>query len=377
MLRALHDEYPRRIHAQIIASPERGAGHPEPNEASVACGRHALAVASDARRAGEPLVVLLSGGASAMLAVPADGLTLDDKVQATRVFLGSGLPIAAINGVRKHLSAIKGGRLAARARRSVTFAISDVHAPIEADPAVIGSGPTVADQSTFADAVHALRDAGVLDVMPSAVREHLVRGEAGEREETIKDGDPRLARSEFFVVGTRHDAMEGVVSEARARGYQVALIGSPTLGEARDAAAAFIAEARRRCTSLSPPLCVVASGETTVRIDGTGGVGGRNQEFALAAAEDLSSFGACALASVGTDGIDGPTEAAGAIVDSTTIARARGIGLDAATALRAHDSHSFFRALGDLVTTGPTGTNVGDVQIFLAGSEDPAYIGET
>jgi glycerate 2-kinase len=366
MLRALRDEYPRRIHAQVIASPDRGAGHPEPNEVSVASGRQALSIASDAHRAGEPLVVLLSGGASAMLAVPADGLTLDDKVQATRALLSSGLPIAAMNGVRKHLSAIKGGRLAARAGRSVTFAISDVHAPIEDDPAIIGSGPTVADRSTFADAVEALTGAGVLDAMPAAVREHLARGAAGEHEETIKSGDPRLARSEFFIVGTRHDAMDGVVSEARRRGYQVALIAAPMLGEARDAARAFIAEARQRGTSASSPLCVVASGETTVRIDGTAGVGGRNQEFALAAAEDLASFGACALASIGTDGIDGPTDAAGAIADSTTMARARALGLDGATALGAHDSHSFFRALGDLVITGPTGTNVGDVQIFLA-----------
>lgn len=366
MLRAFHDEHAQRVVSHLIAAPEIGAGHPEPNDVSVACGRRALTVASAARRAGDVLVVLLSGGASAMLAVPADGLTLDDKVHATRVLLRSGLPIAAMNGVRKHLSAIKGGRLAASAGRSVTFAISDVHAPVENDPAVIGSGPTVADPSTFADAVHALGDAGVLGAMPAAVRDHLVRGAAGERDETIKSGDPRLAESEFFIAGTRHDAMDGVVAEARARGYHVARIDPPTLGEARDAARAFMADVRQRFIP-SSPLCVVASGETTVRIEGRAGLGGRNQEFALAAA-DLASLGACALASIGTDGVDGPTDAAGAIVDSTTMARATALGLDAAAALAAHDSYPFFRALGDLVITGPTGTNVGDVQIFLAGS---------
>jgi glycerate 2-kinase len=286
------------------------------------------------------------------------------------VLLDSGLPIAAMNGVRKHLSGIKGGRLAARARRSVTFAISDVHAPIEDDPAVIGSGPTVADPSTFGDAVCALTDAGVLDAMPTAVREHLMRGAAGERDETIKDSDPRLAASTFFLAGTRHDAMDGVVTEARQRGYQIARIDAPTLGEARDAARAFVADARQRYTSRSSPLCVVASGETTVRIEGTAGRGGRNQEFALAAAMDLASVGPFALASIGTDGIDGPTDAAGAVVDSTTLARASALGMDASAALRQHDSYPFFHALGDLVITGPTGTNVGDVQILLVGLSD-------
>jgi glycerate 2-kinase len=370
MLHAFEEAYGPRIVSCVIASPEIGAGHPEPNEVSVTCGRRALALASQARRAGELLVVLLSGGASALLAVPADGLTLDDKVQATRVLLGSGLPIAAMNGVRKHLSAIKGGRLAASAGRSVTFAMSDVHAPTEDDPAVIGSGPTVADPSTFVDALRALGEARILDALPPAIRDHLVRGAAGERDETIKSGDPRLVRNDFFIAGTRHDAMDGVVKEARRRGYHIARIDRPILGEARDAARAFIADVRQqRISSSSPsPVCVVASGETTVKIGATAGLGGRNQEFALAAAADVAALGNCALASIGTDGIDGPTDAAGAIVDSTTLGRATARGLDAAAALSGHDSYAFFRALGDLVMTGPTGTNVGDVQIFLAGN---------
>jgi glycerate 2-kinase len=302
-----------------------------------------------------------------MLAAPADGLTLADKIETTRTLLESGLPIAAMNGIRKHLSAIKGGRLAALAGSTVTFAISDVHAPVEDDPAVIGSGPTVADPSTFADAIGALDGARALNVVPAAVRDHLVRGSAGEREETIKSGDPRLARSEFFIAGTRHHAMDGALEEAARRGYHTARIEAPTLGEAKAAARRFIADARQH-RAASVPLCLVASGETTVKIDRDSGVGGRNQEFALAAAAELAALGDCALASIGTDGIDGPTDAAGAIVDSTTISRAAALGLDGSTALTRHDSYPFFRALGDLVITGPTETNVGDVQIFLVRS---------
>jgi glycerate-2-kinase len=364
MMRAFYDAYAQGIASRLMASPEIGAGHPEPNQMSVTCGRRALALASEARRAGEPLVVLLSGGASAMLAAPADGLTLADKIETTRTLLESGLPIAAINGIRKHLSAIKGGRLAAVAGSTVTFAISDVHAPVEDDPAVIGSGPTVADPSTFADAITALDGARALNVVPAAVRDHLVRGAAGEGEETIKSGDPRLARSEYFIAGTRHHAMDGIVEEAARRGYHTARIEAPTLGEAQEAARRFIADARQR-RAAAGPLCLVASGETTVKIHRDSGVGGRNQEFALGAAGELGSLGDCALASIGTDGIDGRTDAAGAIIDSTTMSRAAALGLDGSAALARHDSYPFFRALGDLVLTGPTGTNVGDVQIFL------------
>jgi glycerate 2-kinase len=364
MMHAFHEAYAQRIASNLMASLEIGAGHPEPNQMSVACARRALALSVESRDAREPLVVLLSGGASAMLAAPADGLTLADKIQTTRTLLESGLPIAAINGVRKHLSAIKGGRLAALAGSTVTFAISDVHAPVEDDPAVIGSGPTVADPTTFADAVGALDGARVLNVVPAAVRDHLVLGAAGEREETIKSGDLRLARSEFFIAGTRHDAMDGVLEEAARLGYHTVRIEAPTLGEAKEAARRFIADARQRRVA-AVPSCLVASGETTVRIDRDSGIGGRNQEFALAAAGELGSLGDCAMASIGTDGIDGPTDAAGAIVDSTTMSRAAALGLDGSAVLARHDSYSFFRALGDLVMIGPTGTNVGDVQILL------------
>jgi glycerate-2-kinase len=246
----------------------------------------------------------------------------------------------------------------------VTYAISDVHAPIEDDPSVIASGPTVADRSTFADAVTALRQARLWDRVPAAVRARLGAGVHGDVPETIKPGDPRLADAAFVLAGSRWDAMEAAASAARERGYHVVIVPEPTLGEARDAARRLVDRALRVREGSAGPLCLVASGETTVAVGDAHGKGGRNQEFGLAAAADLAGTGAV-LISVGTDGIDGPTDAAGAIVDGTTLARAGAAGLDAAGALTGHASYDFFRALGDLVITGPTGTNVGDLQVAL------------
>ncbi len=348
---------------QVVVS--RG-GHPLPDEASVAAGREALRLAEESRARGDRLVLLLSGGASAMLAAPAGGLTLDDKVALTRFMLRSGLAIADINAIRKHVSAIKGGQLAAAAGRSMTYAISDVHAPLEDDPAVIGSGPTVADPSTYADALRALqRRPSSLPPVPRAVLSRLERGARGEIAETPKPGDPGLADARFVLAGSRRDAMEGAAAEAQRLGYIVQRIEPPTLGDAATAARAFVDAAHAIAGRAGRPACVIASGETTVALEGKTGVGGRNQEFALAAGLAMARSGDLALASVGTDGIDGPTNAAGAIADATTIARAQAKGLDASAALARHDSHPFFQALGDLVVTGPTGTNVGDLQIFL------------
>ena len=200
--------------------------------------------------------------------------------------------------------------------------------------------------------------------MPPAVRTRLDRGVSGEVEETIKPGDERLRDSQYFVIGGRRDAMRGAADEAPARGYFVEQIEPPVRGEAADASRGFIDEAHRRLANAKRPFCLIQSGETTVTVT-SNGRGGRNQEFALAAAPALASLGVSVCASVGTDGIDGPTDAAGAISDPTTMARADARGLDAARALREHDSYPFFQTLGDLVMTGPTGTNVGDLQILL------------
>jgi glycerate 2-kinase len=337
------------------------ASHPAPNAMSEAAGRRALALADESRSRGG-LIVLLSGGASSMLAVPAAGLSLADKVLTARALMHAGVPITDLNCVRKHLSAVKGGRLAASAHRTLTLAISDVHGPIADDPAVIGSGPTVADPTTYSDALAIVRRAGVMEFLPATVVAHLERG----GDETPKPDDPRLVQSTYEVIGNRQIAMEGAARAARSRGYTVNIIEAPTYGEAREAGAAFAIQALR--DSGGQPMCVIASGETTVHVHGTGR-GGRNQEFALGALRVLESRrsqeAAAALGSAGTDGIDGPTDAAGAIVDVTTSARATERGLRPEAALAANGAYDFFAPLGDLITWGPTGTNVGDLHVML------------
>ena len=338
------------------------AGHPLPNDASRQAGLRALALARDGAAAGRQLVVLLSGGASAMLAVPAASLDLAHKSDTARALMRAGVPIDGLNCVRKHLSEIKGGRLGAAALRSRTLAISDVHAPVADDPAVIGSGPTVPDPTTFAEALNVAE--GVPDVPAPAV-DHLRRGAAGEVPETIKPGDSRLSGARFEIVGCRGLALSGAAGCARSLGYAVVVEDDPTSGEARVAAHAFISRARKLAAAGTRPLCVLSAGETTVTVAGDG-LGGRNQEFALAAAPAIGSLGrASLLGSAGTDGIDGPTPAAGAVVDSTTLERATRLGLDWRSLLANNDAYHFFEPLGDLITWGPTGTNVGDVHVLL------------
>ena len=355
------------IHAGRIREVQvAGGAHPLPDSESVRSGVRALALAGQARMRGDRLVVLLSGGASSMLAMPADGILLEDKRELTRLLLLSGLPIDGMNAIRKHVSAVKGGQLAAAAGRSITFALSDVHGPVEDDPSVIGSGPTVGDPSTFADAERALRTAGLMEAMPASVRERLSRGMRGEIAETIKPGDPRLASAAFVLAGSRRDAMQGASDTARALGYEVECVVAPIVGEASVAGLRFAARALA-AGNQTRPRCIIASGETTVTLpqSGVAGRGGRNQEFALSAAAALSGAGVAMLASAGTDGIDGPTPAAGACADSSTLARAHARGLDPVAALATHDSYALFEALGDLIVTGPTDTNVGDLQILL------------
>jgi glycerate-2-kinase len=337
------------------------AAHPSPNSASEAAGRRALTLAAESRRGGV-LLVLLSGGASSLVAVPADDVLLSDKVAAAHALMNAGVAIADLNCVRKHLSAIKGGRLAAAASRTITLAISDVHGPIPDDPAVIGSGPTVPDPTTFADALRIVRDAGIAPSLPPRVIAHLERAD----DETPKAGDARLSAATFEVIGTRRIAMEGARDAAQKLGYIVRVVDPPTSGEARQAGLAFAAAALRDPTE--QPLCVIASGETTVHVRGSGR-GGRNQEFALAAAPLVNAArnrsSIAALGSVGTDGIDGPTDAAGAIIDLTTMERAATAGLRIEQALESNGAYDFFQPLGDLIAWGPTGTNVGDLHVML------------
>jgi glycerate 2-kinase len=336
-------------------------GHPVPTAASEEGGRRALALARSLG-AGETLLVLLSGGASALMAVPAEGVTLDDKRAATAQLLRAGADIHALNTVRKHLSAIKGGWLAASAPGAChALVISDV---VGDDVSVIASGPTVADESRFEDALDVLHRFGGEAAYPSAVVTRLRRGADGALPETPKPGDPQLAHGETTVIGSRRDAMAGAAAEAAVRGYRIMRIDDPIVGDARTTATAHVRAVFARAAGVERPACVVSSGETTVRVTGHG-KGGRNQEFALAAAAALAGRTPTVVASIGTDGIDGPTDAAGALADSTTLDRARAAGLFPDRFLSDNNAYAFFDALGDLIHTGPTGTNVGDLQIIL------------
>src|SRR5688572_8057495 len=329
MAGAAVDVLPGRVNHTLITGPrdddddlpgvEHLPGeHPLPGPASVDAGIRALEIARAAGREGETLLVLLSGGASAMLAAPAHGLTLDDKRRATEILMRSGATITELNCVRKHLSAIKGGYLAAAAGRCVTIAVSDVHDPAD-DPSTIGSGPTVADPTSYQDALRVIDRARTS--LPSAVIRHLEAGAAGERSETPKPGDPVFGKGLYRVIANRETAMHGAAAEARRLGYVVRTISRATHGEARDAGRLF---AELAIATLPPAgmVCVIGSGETTVTVRGDGR-GGRNQEFVLGAARALAQHSSpVLLVSVGTDGTDGPTDAAGGVADSTTAARA-------------------------------------------------------
>lgn len=359
-----------RLHAGLIVSPTAldvsapwrsiTAEHPNPGDGSIAGGRAALALAASTD-ADDLLLVLISGGASALMAAPAPGLTLDDKRRTTTLLLRGGADIHALNTVRKHVSAVKGGRLAAAsAARTLTFIVSDV---VGDDPSVIASGPTVADTSTYEEALDVLDGCGGRAAFPSALVSHLERGQRGLIPETPKPGDPALARSVAQVIGSRAIAIAGAADEARRRGFQTICLDEPIVGEARQAGPLLLARALERATP--GRCCIIAGGETTVTVRGAGR-GGRNQEMALSLVEPLAALGRPALfASIGTDGIDGPTDAAGAMVGPRTLSRGRAGGVDPADALDSNNSYEYFAAVGDLIKTGPTGTNVGDLQILL------------
>lgn len=344
-------------------------GHPVPNDGSIAAGSRALALAR-ALDADGLLLVLLSGGASALMALPVTGLTLADKQTTTKRLMEAGADIHTLNCVRKHLSQTKGGRLAGACRgRTVCLAVSDV---VGDDPSVIGSGPTVADPSTYADALDALdrfRGRGAYPVAAVAVLEE---GLAGSRPESPKPGSRELARAETRIIGSRDVALAGAHAEAERLGYRVVRHREEVVGEARVAAIEHLARIRVCAAEEAGPVCLLSAGETTVTVTGSG-TGGRNQEFALALAPALSGFDRpIAVASVGTDGIDGPTDAAGAVVDRETTGRATEAGLASPDRyLENNDAYAYLAASGDLLITGPTDTNVGDIQIVLLGGRTP------
>jgi hydroxypyruvate reductase len=336
-------------------------GHPLPNEESVRAARRALELAAAACDT-DLLVVLLSGGASAKMAAPAEGLTLTDKQRTVRQLLLAGADIRALNTVRKHLSAIKGGWLAQATRAQLmTLAVSDV---VGDDPSLIASGPTVPDPTTFADALAVLDAHGGRALYPDGVVRRLDAGAEGRVAETPKPGEARASRGYVRIIGNRFTAMAAARACAERLGFRTHVLDAAVVGEARAAAPTLVGLAASLRAG-GVPCCVIASGETTVRVTGRGR-GGRNQELALAMLAHLSMLGDRAVAaSVGTDGVDGPTDAAGAVVDSTSAARAAARALDPAAHLADNDAYAFFDALGDAIRTGPTATNVGDLQLIL------------
>ena len=338
-------------------------GHPAPDAGSVAGGRAVLELA-EALRADDHLLCLVSGGGSAVMTLPPEGLSLGDVRATTTALLRAGASIGELNAVRKHLDRLKGGRLARAAApaRTLGLVLSDV----VGDPLdVIASGPLSPDPTTFADAVGILRQRGVWETAPERVRAYLDAGLRGEVEETPGQDDRCFERVVVRIVGNNELAAESALAEAERRGYATRLLTTELVGEAREAGRGLAEAARaERSAGSGGPGGLVAAGETTVTVTGAGS-GGRNQELALGAALALAGDEAVLLASAGTDGIDGPTDAAGAMADGTTLARAAELGLDPEAALADNDAYPFFDALGDLIVTGPTGTNVMDVQVVL------------
>jgi len=341
------------------------ASHPVPDARGVEGARRIAEIAAQAGE-GDLLLCLISGGGSALLPLPMAPVTLEDKQETTRLLLACGATIHEINAVRKHLSAIKGGRLAKLAwpANVLSLLLSDVIGdPLD----VIASGPTAPDTSTFAAAWAVIEKYGLPGKIPAAACQLLEQGLAGKVEETPKPDDPCFRRVTNRIVGSNRLAVDAAARRARELGYRPLVLSTTIEGETRDIAAMHAAIAREIVATgrpARPPVCVISGGETTVTLRGSG-LGGRNQEFALAAAIALEGTPGVLAFSAGTDGTDGPTPAAGAMADGATVSRAAALGLDARRMLADNDSYPFFERLGDLVMTGPTGTNVMDVRLML------------
>ena len=349
------------------------ASHPVPDARGIAAAREILALASALGR-DDLLIVLLSGGASALLPAPAEGVTLEDKAHATSLLLRAGATIHELNAVRKHLSWLKGGGLARAAApaRVVTLVLSDV---VGDDLSTIASGPTAPDTTTFADALAVLDRRGLRTQVPAAVLARLERGARGELPETPKPGDAAFRRVTTRIIGSNASSVDAAARAARRQGLRPLVLTTRLEGEAREAGRLLVSVLRECVERGRPaplPVCLLAGGETTVSVRGSG-QGGRNQELAVAAAEALARFPRPAVvAALATDGVDGASDAAGGVVDDTTLARAARIGLAPPAAfVAASDTRNFLGPVGDLIVTGATGTNVVDVVALLAGAPRP------
>jgi glycerate 2-kinase len=343
------------------------AGHPIPDENGAAATQRIIDMVTG--RSPEDLVlVLISGGGSALTSLPADGLTLADLAETNRLLIESSADIHEINTVRKHLSAFSGGRLAHHAHpaRLVSLILSDV---VGDDISVIASGPTAPDPTTFAEALEVLARYGLGERVPRSVRRHLAAGAKSDIPETPKPGDPVFDGVTNSVIGNAAAALTAAHERAGALGYASVVLSSSFAGDTHELARFHAAVAREvSCYGrpIAPPACLISGGETTVTVTGSG-IGGRNTECALAFARETEGTPGVFGLFCGSDGTDGPTDAAGAFTASDTVARAREKGLDAATYLKNNDSYTFFQALDDLIITGPTRTNVMDIRlVFIA-----------
>jgi hydroxypyruvate reductase len=352
------------------------AGHPVPDTRGVEATGRALALLADLDER-DLVLVLISGGGSALLTQPAPGISLDDLQALTRLLLASGATINEINTLRKHLDLVKGGGLArfAGGAQIAALVLSDVIGdPLD----VIASGPTVADTTSFADAYAVLEHYQLLERAPAPIVARLQRGMQGHEPDTPKAGDPLLARVQNIVIGSNRQAAEAALQAAREAGFHTLLLTTSLQGEAREAGrmlAAIAAEVHASGQPVPRPCCIVVGGETTVTLRGDGR-GGRNQELALAAVTPLAGLARTLLVTLATDGDDGPTDAAGAVVTGETLRQAAAQGLDPASFLARNDAYSFFDALGDLLRPGPTLTNVNDLAfIFVDNDEEPAAPG--
>jgi hydroxypyruvate reductase len=345
------------------------AGHPVPDKRGIQ-GAEDILTLVNAAGARDLVICVISGGGSALLVAPAEGITLEDKQEVTRLLLACGADIHEINTVRKHLSRAKGGGLTRLAFPATvaSLILSDV---IGDDLNVIASGPAVPDTSTFTDARGVFKKYGIWNQVPKSVQQRIQQGLAGDIEDTPKADDAVFQRCYSELVGTNLQALIAAGRQAQQLGYQPLILSSTVEGEAREVVKMFTAiakEVRSSTNPISAPACILCGGEITVTIQGKG-KGGRNQEFALAAAMVIAGMENVVILSGGTDGTDGPTDAAGAIADGNTLARAQTKGLDPADYLRRNDSYRFFQALEDLVITGPTRTNVMDVYMVLVGEK--------
>ncbi len=340
------------------------AGHPLLDENSL-LGTQKILEVLDAADENDLIVCLISGGGSALLELPAPGVSLGDLRALTDALLRAGATIHEMNTLRKHVSQVKGGQLARRTRAPIiALILSDVlGSPLD----TIASGPTAPDSTTFADALEIIARRGLRAQLPANIVQHLERGARQEIPDTPKTDDALFARVQNVIIADNGLACDAAVAEARARGFNACLLSTSVQGEAREVAKVFAAIAQEIARSDRPiakPACLIAGGETTVTVRGAG-KGGRNQELALAAAIEIAGMKNVVVLSGGTDGTDGPTDAAGALADGATVARAAAQGIDARAFLSNNDAYHFFQPLNDLLMTGPTGTNVNDVVVLV------------